>query len=197
MKKSLQMLLLFALAVTAFAQPETDRFAERLSEAALSLTEQAVVYDPAYYAIAYPGGDIPSDRGVCSDVIIRSYRLLDMDLQKEVHEDMLAHFELYPDIWGLSRPDSNIDHRRVPNLMKYFERYGDEKLISSSADDYQSGDIVCWNLGGGVTHIGIIVNRRSEDGLRPMVVHNIGGGQVLEDCLFEFRIIAHYIYQGK
>jgi len=190
-------LLFLVLAVTAFAQPESDRFAERLSEAALSLTKQVVVYDPAYYAIAYPGGDVPSDRGVCSDVIIRSYRAMDIDLQKEVHEDMLAHFELYPDIWGLSRPDSNIDHRRVPNLMKYFERYGKEKLISSNADDYQSGDIVCWNLDGAVTHIGIIVNRKSDDGLRPMVVHNIGGGQVLEDCLFEFRIIAHYIYQGK
>ena len=197
MKRSYQVLVFLALAGVVFAQSESARFAERLSEAALSLTEQTVVYDPGYYAIAYPGGDVPSDRGVCSDVIIRSYRAMDIDLQKEVYEDMLAHFELYPDIWGLSRPDSNIDHRRVPNLMKYFERYGKQKFISSNANDYQSGDIVCWNLGGAVTHIGIIVSRKSDDGLRPMVVHNIGGGQVLEDCLFEFRIIAHYIYQGK
>ena len=191
------MLLFLVLAGPVSAQSEADRFAGQLSGAALSLTEQTVVYDPGYYAIAYPNGDVPAGRGVCSDVVIRAYRAMDIDLQKEVHEDMLAHFDLYPDIWGLSRPDSNIDHRRVPNLMKYFERYGDEKLISSSADDYSPGDIVCWNLGGAVTHIGIIVETRSYDGLRPMVVHNIGGGQVLEDCLFGFRIIAHYIYQGK
>ncbi len=197
MKRSFQVLLFLALACAVSAQSDADRFAEQLSEAALSLTEQTVSYDPGYYAIAYPNGDVPAGRGVCSDVVIRAYRAMDIDLQKEVHEDMLAHFDLYPDIWGLSRPDSNIDHRRVPNLMKYFERYGDEKLISGSADDYSSGDIVCWNLGGAVTHIGIIAELRSDDGLRPMVVHNIGGGQVLEDCLFDFRIIAHYIYQGK
>lgn len=191
------MLLFLALACVVSAQSGVDRFAEQLSRAALSLTEQTVVYDPGYYSIAYPNGDVPAGRGVCSDVVIRAYRAMDIDLQKEVHEDMLAHFDYYPDIWGLRRPDSNIDHRRVPNLMKYFERYGDEKLISSRADDYFPGDLVCWNLGGAVTHIGIIVETRSDDGLRPMVVHNIGGGQVLEDCLFDFRIIAHYIYQGK
>jgi uncharacterized protein len=197
MKRICQMFVLLALLVTVSAQSETAYFASRLSEAALSLTQHAVIYDPSYYAIAYPGGDVPADRGVCSDVVIRAYRVLNIDLQKEVHEDMLAHFDLYPDIWGLSRPDSNIDHRRVPNLMRYFERYGEEKLVSIRAEDYLPGDIVCWNLGGAVTHIGILVDQRSPDGLRPMVVHNIGGGPVLEDCLFDFRIIGHYIYQGK
>jgi uncharacterized protein YijF (DUF1287 family) len=110
---------------------------------------------------------------------------------------MVANFELYPDIWGLKRPDANIDHRRVPNLMKYFERYGTERPITDRAADYLPGDIVCWNLGGAVTHIGIIANSRSQDGVRPMLVHNIGGGQVLEDCLFDYRIIGHLIYQGK
>jgi hypothetical protein len=130
-------------------------------------------------------------------VVIRAYRRLGIDLQREVHEDMVEYFELYPQYWGLSRPDSNIDHRRVPNLMKYFERHGSDKKITNSATDYQPGDIVCWNLGGAVTHIGIIINRMSSDGLRPLVVHNIGRGQVVEDCLFDYRIIGHYIYQGK
>jgi len=189
--------ILLLLFQSVYGQSREELFAEELVNAALDLTEQEVVYDPAYYALDYPNGDVPADRGVCSDVIIRAYRYLDIDLQKEVHEDMLAHFEIYPDIWGLSRPDANIDHRRVPNLMKYFERYGMEKAVTNTPADYLSGDIVCWNLGGAITHIGIVVDRRSTDGLRPMVVHNIGGGQVLEDCLFDFRIIGHYIYQGK
>ena len=185
-------LLLF---LNVFGQTEEEIFAAELASAALLLTEQEVVYDPAYYAIDYPGGDVPADRGVCSDVIIRAYRYLGIDLQKEVHEDMLANFGLYPDIWELNRPDANIDHRRVPNLMKYFERHGREMPMTINAANYLAGDIVCWNLGGAITHIGILVEQRSPDGLRPMVVHNIGMGQVLEDCLFDYRIIGHYIYQ--
>ena len=187
-------LLLF---LPVYGQSGEDHFAEELASAALLLTEQEVVYDPGYYAIDYPNGDVPTDRGVCTDVVIRAYRAMDIDLQQEVHEDMVANFEVYPQIWGLKRPDANIDHRRVPNLMKYFERHGTEKPVTDRAADYLSGDIVCWNLGGAVTHIGIIANSRSQDGLRPMLVHNIGRGQVLEDCLFDFRIIGHYIYQGK
>ncbi|MEA3461533.1 MAG: DUF1287 domain-containing protein [Bacteroidota bacterium] len=187
-------LLLFAL---VRGQSHKDLFAEELASAALLLTEQEVVYDPAYYAMGYPNGDVPADRGVCTDVVIRAYRMMDIDLQKEVHEDMLSHFGLYPDIWGLSLTDTNIDHRRVPNLMKYFERRGTEKEITDNPADYLPGDIVCWNLGGAVTHIGIIAGSRSVDGLRPMVVHNIGRGQVLEDCLFDYRIIGHYAYQGN
>jgi uncharacterized protein YijF (DUF1287 family) len=169
-------------------------FTERLSDAAIELTYQEVAYDPAYYPLDYPNGDVPADRGVCSDVVIRAYRKLGIDLQVKVHEDMKMNFDLYPDHWGLSSPDPNIDHRRVPNLMRFFERHGEVREISDRADAYLPGDIVCWNLGGGVTHIGVVVDRRSNDGNRPMVVHNIGAGQVLEDCLFEFRIIGHYIY---
>ena len=187
-------LLLF---LPVYGQSGEDHFAEELASAALLLTEQEVGYDPGYYAIAYPMGDVPAGRGVCTDVVIRAYRAMDIDLQQEVHEDMVANFEVYPQIWGLKRPDANIDHRRVPNLMKYFKRYGREKPITDIAADYLPGDIVCWNLGGAVTHIGIVANSRSQDGQRPMLVHNIGRGQVLEDCLFANRIIGHYIYQGK
>jgi uncharacterized protein YijF (DUF1287 family) len=110
---------------------------------------------------------------------------------------MKAHFHQYPGLWGMERPDPNIDHRRVPNLMTFFERTGSSKEITGRAEDYIPGDLVCWNLGGAVTHIGIVVNRKSPDGLRYLVVHNIGGGQVLADCLFDFRIIGHYAYTGK
>ena len=174
-----------------------EGFAERLSDAAIELTKQDVKYDPAYYSIDYPNGDVPADRGVCSDVIIRAYRKLDIDLQKEIHEDMASHFDQYPDIWGLTKPDKNIDHRRVPNLMTFFKRLGMEKTITIDPEDYIPGDIVCWDLGGGITHIGLVVNMRSQQGERYLVVHNIGGGQVLADCLFEFRIIGHYVYTAQ
>jgi uncharacterized protein YijF (DUF1287 family) len=189
----------FLVSLSAFVsgQPAEREFGENLSHAALGLTQQEVVYDPAYYSIDYPGGDVPAGRGVCTDVVIRAYRALDIDLQKEVHEDMQAQFSLYPQLWGLNRPDPNIDHRRVPNLMKYFERFGTVKEISAEAEDYLPGDVVCWNLGGAVTHIGIVVKKKSADGERNLVVHNIGGGQVLADCLFEYRIIGHYFYKGK
>jgi len=188
---------LVSLSALVLGQPAEREFGEKLSNAALGLTQQEVVYDPSYYSMDYPGGDVPAGRGVCTDVVVRAYRILDIDLQKEVHEDMQAHFSLYPQLWGLNRPDTNIDHRRVPNLMKYFERYGTEKEISGEAEDYIPGDVVCWNLGGAVTHIGIVVDRKSRDGERNLVVHNIGGGQVLADCLFEFTIIGHYFYKGN
>ena len=174
-----------------------DGFAGRLSDAALQLTRDQVVYDPAYYSMDYPNGDVPAGRGVCSDVLVRAYRTLDIDLQKEVHEDMRNHFELYPGMWGLTRPDPNIDHRRVPNLMTFFERHGTVKEITSDPVNYLPGDIVCWNLGGAITHIGIVVDRESERWEGYQVVHNIGAGQVLEDCLFDFRIIGHYVYRGN
>lgn len=165
-----------------------------LSDAALSLTKDKVIYDPSYFALDYPNGDVPADKGVCTDVVIRAYRKLDIDLQKEVHEDMKANFSLYPKNWGLKSTDKNIDHRRVPNLMKFFERFGTVKTISQNANDYLPGDIVCWDLGRGLTHIGIVVNKKSNDGLRHLIVHNIGSGQVLEDMLFDFKIIGHYTY---
>ncbi len=176
--------------------PQTN-FAQRLSSAAIELTKDNVTYDPSYYSIGYPNGDVPADRGVCTDVVIRAYRKVGIDLQKEVHEDMKAHFDLYPKIWGMKTTDKNIDHRRVPNLMVFFKRKGKVKPMTQNATDYIPGDIVCWNLGRSITHIGIVVNRKSQDNQRYMMVHNIGGGQVLEDCLFNFKIIGHYYYDGN
>lgn len=172
-----------------------NNLSRNLSEAAIELTTQDVAYDPSYFSIAYPNGDIPSNKGVCTDVIIRAYRKLGTDLQKEVHEDMAANFSEYPKIWGLSSTDKNIDHRRVPNLMVFFSRHGMVKPITNNPTDYLPGDIVCWNLGGGTTHIGLVVNKKSADENRYLIVHNIGGGQVLADCLFDYKIIGHYSYE--
>lgn len=165
---------------------------KRISDAALSIVDPNIIYDPTYFNIDYPNGDVPAGKGVCTDVVIRTFRKLGVDLQKEVHEDMITHFSLYPNIWGLSKPDSNIDHRRVPNLMVYFNRFGNEKSIK---DDYMPGDIVCWRLGNGMTHIGMVVDKKSTDNKRYKIVHNIGGGQVVEDVLFAFEIIGHYSFE--
>lgn len=170
-------------------------FYNRLADSALELTKQKVQYDPTYVRINYPNGDVPANKGVCTDVIIRAYRKLGIDLQKEVHLDMKSNFLKYPKNWGLKQPDKNIDHRRVPNLMTFFTRYGTVKKISKDPKDFQPGDIVCWNLGGGITHIGIVSRKKSEDRLRYLIVHNIGAGQVLEDCLFRYKIIGHYRYE--
>jgi len=167
-------------------------FYGQLADSALTLTAQKVRYDPAYVRISYPNGDVPADRGVCTDVVIRAYRKLGIDLQKEVHLDMKAHFGLYPKNWGLRNTDTNIDHRRVPNLMTFFERKGQVLPISQKAADYQPGDIVCWNLGGDINHIGIVSAEKVPGRERHLIVHNIGAGQVLEDCLFRFKIIGHY-----
>tara|TARA_R110002096_G_scaffold46861_2_gene125333 strand:+ start:981 stop:1559 length:579 start_codon:yes stop_codon:yes gene_type:complete len=167
---------------------------DKLSLAALELTKDNVVYDPSYFSIKYPNGDVPKGKGVCTDVIIRAYRKLGIDLQKEVHEDMKANFNLYPKNWGLTSTDKNIDHRRVPNLMTFFSRKGTVKSITKNPDDYKPGDIICWNLGGAITHTGIVVNKKSQDNNRFLIVHNIGAGQVLQDCLFDFKIIGHYRY---
>lgn len=176
---------------------QTDFFVQ-LADSALTLTKQQVLYDPSYFQITYPNGDVPADKGVCSDVIIRAYRKMGIDLQKEVHEDMKANFLKYPKKWRLTRPDKNIDHRRVPNLMVFFSRLGTVRKMSQNASDYQPGDIVCWDLNGrGLTHIGIISNKKSADGKRNLIIHNIGGGQVLADCLFDFKIIGHYTYEKK
>ncbi|MDI9516733.1 MAG: DUF1287 domain-containing protein [Bacteroidota bacterium] len=180
----------------SFAVQEQDKqsFGSMLSDAAIELTKIRVIYDPNYYVLDYPNGDLPADRGVCTDVVVRAYRKLGIDLQKEVHEDMKANFHLYPNNWGLSKPDRNIDHRRVPNLMVYFSRYGRIKAITTNPEDYQPGDIVAWDLGGGTTHIGIVINQKSHDGKRNLIVHNIGNGQEISDCLFEYSIIGHYQY---
>ena len=174
---------------------QTQVASTSLSKHAIELTKQKVVYDGRYFSIAYPNGDVPKAIGVCTDVVVRAYRKLGIDLQKEVHEDMKANFSEYPKLWGLKSTDKNIDHRRVPNLMTFFKRKVAEKSISVKASDYLPGDIVCWNLSGGLTHIGIVVDKKSTDGKRNLIVHNIGAGQVLADCLFDFKIIGHYRYK--
>ena len=192
MRRIASIILILCFVSSVFGQ--TD-FYERLADSAVVLTKQRVKYDPAYFRIDYPDGDIPSDRGVCTDVIIRAYRKMGIDLQKEVHEDMKANFSKYPKNWGLSTTDRNIDHRRVPNLMTFFSRHGTVKEMSQDAKDYLPGDIVCWNLRGGITHIGIVSKKKALFGNRYLIVHNIGAGQVLEDCLFSYKIIGHYRYK--
>lgn len=177
------------------AQQQGRGFGLRLSDAAIELTKDFVVYDPSYFRIPYPGGDVPANKGVCTDVVIRAYRKLGIDLQKEVHEDMKANFSKYPKNWGLTKPDTNIDHRRVPNLMVFFGRHGRELPMTKNAADYLPGDIVCWRLSGGATHIGIVVDRKTMGGERNKIVHNVGWGQNLADCLFDYEMIGHYRYE--
>lgn len=192
MKKYFSIILFLLFVFTTNAQTQ---FAQKLSDAALSLTRDKVTYDPAYYSIKYPNGDVAADKGVCTDVIIRAYRKLGIDLQKEVHEDMKKNFSKYPKKFGLKKPDTNIDHRRVPNLMVFFAKFGQSKSMDTNPALYAPGDIVTWLLPGNLTHIGIVVNKKSADGKRYLIVHNIGGGQVIEDCLFRFTITGHYQYQ--
>jgi uncharacterized protein len=191
MQKILLQLFFVLLSVAANGQ---NNFYERLADSALSLAKQKVQYDPAYFTIGYPNGDIPANKGVCTDVIIRAYRKMGIDLQKEVHEDMELNFSRYPKKWGLKVPDKNIDHRRVLNLMTFFTRHGTVKKLSTDPKDYEPGEIVCWDLGGGITHIGLVVMKKSTDGQRYLIIHNIGAGQVVEDCLFRFKITGHYRY---
>ncbi|WP_107330956.1 DUF1287 domain-containing protein [Metapseudomonas otitidis] len=163
----------------------------RLVEAARTQVGVTLGYDPAYRRIAYPGGDVPLATGVCTDVVIRALRAQGLDLQQRVHEDMRRHFSAYPRHWGLKRPDPNIDHRRVPNLMAWFDRQGLSLKVGQAAADYQPGDIVTWDLGRGLQHIGIISDRRSREGT-PLALHNIGQGTREEDILFRWPILGHY-----
>jgi len=190
------LILFVPLLSFGFRQGEPAGFSEKLVDAAVNRTKKAVTYDPAYVRIKYPGGDVEDSKGVCSDVVVRSYRKLGVDLQVDVHKDMKANFNLYPKVWGLSRPDKNIDHRRVYNLMKLFERKGLVLNKSLEAGDYQPGDIVAWMLPGNRPHIGIVSSEKSISG-RYKIVHNIGTGTVLEDMLFDYKIIGHYRYYGK
>lgn len=179
-------------ASTDAATAEAAR-AMRLIEAARARTLRPERYDPAYFSIAYPGGDVPDDRGVCTDVIIRAYRHIGIDLQVEVHEDMRAHFGRYPALWGLTRTDRNIDHRRVPNLETYFTRRGAALPVAREAAAYRPGDLVTWRLPGNLPHIGIVSDRRSAAGT-PLILHNIGTGTQEEDALFTWPITAHFRY---
>ncbi|MCK5688918.1 DUF1287 domain-containing protein [Myxococcota bacterium] len=155
-----------------------------------------VIYDGSYRKLSYPMGDVPDHIGVCTDVVVRAYRGTGIDLQRVVHEDMKAHFSKYPKIWSLKRPDKNIDHRRVPNLQVFFKRKGKELGRSQKPEDYLPGDLVTWMLPGNLPHIGIVVNQKSSDKKRPMIVHNIGAGPQLEDALFDYPITGHYRYDG-
>ena len=151
-------------------------------------------YDPSYQSIDYPNGDVPIETGVCSDVIVRAFRKAGIDLQKDIHEDMKETFSAYPTRWGLSKPDANIDHRRVPNLATYFTREGKSLTTSGSSDNFLPGDIVTWNLGMGTDHVGMVVNIWYKPSKRYLVVHNIGGGVRMEDVLFSWKITGHYRY---
>ena len=182
---------------TSYSRIPRSSFANKLSNAALSRLRSNVRYDGRYVKIAYPWGDVPPNIGVCTDVVIRSYRKLGIDLQKEVHEDMSVAFNTYPNYrkWGLSRPDPNIDHRRVYNLRKFFARKGAALPVSRRASDYRPGDLVTWMVGPDLPHIGVVVNQRSRtDPNRFLIVHNIGSGPQIEDILFRFPITGHYRY---
>jgi uncharacterized protein YijF (DUF1287 family) len=187
----LSALLAFALAAVP-ARADTA-FLKTVTEAAQAQTNERVVYDGRYLKLAYPGGDVPAGTGVCTDVIIRAYRKAGLDLQVAVHEDMKKNFSVYPKKWGRREPDPNIDHRRVPNLMTFFERRGASLPMTRRGADYRPGDVVAWDLGGGVTHIGVVVAQPS-GAAKPWIVHNIGAGPKREDVLFDWKQIGHYRY---
>lgn len=170
-------------------------FRKQLSKNALSIIDPNVKYISDYVSISYPNGDVPANTGVCTDVIIRTYRKLNIDLQKEVHEDMKTNFSIYPKNWGATSTDTNIDHRRVPNLETFFKRKGKELPISQNPDDYKTGALVTWMINDKMPHIGIVTNKLSKDGKRRLIVHNVGNGQVLEDCLFKYPITGHFVYE--
>ena len=168
---------------------------KKLLESAHEQMEVTKSYDPAYVVLDYPNGDIPLEKGVCTDVVIRAFRNADVDLQKEVHEDMSRNFSVYPTKWGLEKPDTNIDHRRVPNLQKFFERKNKSLLVTRNAKNFQPGDVVSWDLNGkGMTHIGLVSDVFNESTGRYLIIHNIGGGARAEDCLFNWEVTGHFRY---
>jgi uncharacterized protein len=197
-------LFLLLILLPALAQkppavsPARQQFLQKLVDAAVERTHHIVRYDPAYVRIPYPNGDVPATTGVCTDEIIRVYRVVGIDLQKEVHEDMLHNFSAYPNQrrWLLAHTDTNIDHRRVPNLMAFFARKGEQLTVGARSEDYFPGDLVTWDLGGNVPHIGIVVDSKSARTGRYLIVHNIGRGPQMEDVLFNWKITGHYRYFG-
>jgi len=183
--------------LSGYRAGEPEGFSRKLSDAAVARTLLQIRYDGSYRKIGYPGGDVPSGTGVCTDVLIRSYRVLGIDLQRDLHLDLKANFSEYPDVWGLKDPDTNIDHRRVLNLRVFFSRKGIVLPVTMNHEDYLPGDIVIWELPSGLPHIGIVVDRMSPDGKRCMIVHNINSGPELEDVLFSYKITGHYRYYGN
>jgi len=199
MKKIIILAVFFNYSIATYGDVKSDNFIIDLIKAAKERTFHDVTYDGSYYSISYPNGDVPTNVGVCTDVVIRSFRKVGVDLQKKVHEDMAGNFSLYPSkrIWGLTKPDKNIDHRRVPNLQVYFERFGKSLQVTSNAKDYMPGDLVTWMLPGNLPHIGIVIDEKSSDGKRPLIAHNIGAGPKINDILFDYLITGHYRYNGK
>ena len=193
-KATLAVALTILLVMPTRAQDEAVAAAEQVVTAAHEQLDQTLYYDPAYRRLTYPGGDVPLDRGVCTDVIIRAFRKADVDLQVLVHQDMKAAFSAYPQQWGLARPDPNIDHRRVPNLMRFFKRKNKALPLSRDPAGYLPGDVVAWRLPGGRLHVGIVSTVRATNARRYLLVHNIGAGAKLEDMLFAYEIIGHYRY---
>jgi uncharacterized protein YijF (DUF1287 family) len=171
----------------------SETYADRLVAAALEQTRATVTYDGSYRRIPYPGGDVPETIGVCTDVVIRAYRRVGVDLQVKVHEDMKRAFRSYPQLWGLSGPDPNIDHRRVPNLQTFFRRAGAQLTAPRDPGSYRPADLVTWMLPGNLPHIGLVIAERSRTGT-PLVVHNIGRGPEVEDILFKYSVTGHYRY---
>jgi uncharacterized protein YijF (DUF1287 family) len=174
----------------ANASPQLKQFLE----GAVAQSSVTIGYDPSYVKLEYPNGDVPSETGVCSDVVVRAFRKAGIDLQKEVHEDMKLAWAEYPRRWGARATDTNIDHRRVLNLMKYFERQGKSLSLSDERAAYKPGDVVAWQLSEGVEHIGIVTNLSSDPDKHYLIVHNIGGGVRVEDALLSWKIIGHYRY---
>jgi uncharacterized protein len=172
--------------------PNAPTQLKKLIDGAVEQVGVTTGYDPSYVSIQYPGGDVPLKTGVCSDVLVRAFRKAEIDLQKEVHEDMGRAWNEYPKKWGLTKRDPNIDHRRVPNLMKYFERKGKAVPITNNPDDYLPGDIVAWDLGGGIDHIGLVTNMMSPTQRELLIIHNIGAGTRVENVLMNWTIKGHY-----
>ena len=181
-----------ALLISSLEQAPTP--GARLAASALAYSGRGVTFDPAYYRISYPGGDIAPARGGATDVVIRCLREQGIDLQREVHEDMRAHFRFYPQLWGALAPDPSIDHRRVANLQRFFERKAQTLTPSREPADYQPGDIVIWSLANAEKHIGIVVPGPGERSGEPWVVHHREGDVKWEDVLFDFKIDAHFRY---
>lgn len=187
-----KILLISAIWLASSPMAFADETSGAIVDAARERTTAFVRYDPKYVGLTYPGGDVPEDTGVCTDVIIRTYRAaFGFDFQKAVHEDMKANFSSYPKNWGLTRTDKNIDHRRVPNLERYLKRQGAQLPVSSKAGAYLAGDIVSWRLGGRLPHIGIVSDKKTADGT-PLIIHNIGAGPVEDNILFANKINGHF-----
>lgn len=193
----LRCLLLLSGFLSAGASAQLTSDTDRMVAAAMAQVGVTILYAPAYRRLDYPGGDVPIDRGVCTDVLIRALRTVGVDLQVEVHRDMQAGFDAYPDHWGLNRPDPNIDHRRVPNLERFFQRAGKSLPVSTDPEDFMPGDFVSWRLDGGQPHIGIVSGTLAADGRRPLIIHNIGNGVQVEDVLLDWKMTGHFRYFAR